>query len=610
MFMIGVTVPEPCAERGRHHAPRTEEELRGIQDDLNRRVDARTAALTDANRALAGGDRASPAGRARARSADPSPDRGAAARQSRKLVAPPLETTRSSGRTSSMRSSACSGARICRAVSRGSSSACIPTTARRRATQVQQAIKPGRSFQGERRIVRPNGEIRYTQNLRRDGEGRHRPRGGDARHLSRHHRTQAGRDRARAHARAARADAEDGGARPADRRDRPRLQQSPDDRQRARRDAAAKAHRSEAAARHRRHHRRRSARRKPDPPAPDFLAASAAQSGADRPVAAGAGDAADAQLIAARQHHARVDLPGDLWPVEADIAEFELALVNIAVNARDAMPDGGTFTMSARNVPAGEGRAGQPDRRACDHLDSPIPAREFRRDVLKKIFDPFFTTKAVGKGTGLGLSQVYGFAHQSGGTVSVTSEVGRGTTLTLYLPRSQAAGAANADRAGPKAVGRAEGTILVVEDNPEVADVTASCSNRSAIACCAPRMPRTRLKQSGAASRIDLMFSDIVMPNGMNGIHLAQEVKRALPRHSGAAHHRLQRRLRGGRNPLPDPAQAVRTAGAGAGRPRGDERRGDGLTPGRARSDALGSPAGAAALRRRRHAAHQMLTAP
>ena len=132
-----------------------------------------------------------------------------------------------------------------------------------------------------------------------------------------------------------------------------------------------------------------------------------------------------------------IELPDDLWPVEADVAEFELALVNIAVNARDAMPDGGTFTISGYNVPAGEGRRGQP---ANDHVvisfaDTGVGIPQ---DTLKKIFDPFFTTKAVGKGTGLGLSQVYGFAHQSGGTVSVTSEVGKGTTFALDFQRSAA----------------------------------------------------------------------------------------------------------------------------------------------------------------------------
>jgi CheY-like chemotaxis protein len=214
--------------------------------------------------------------------------------------------------------------------------------------------------------------------------------------------------------------------------------------------------------------------------------------------------------------------------VEADIAEFELALVNIAVNARDAMPDGGTFTISGNNVPAGEGRAGQP---TAEHvvISFTDTGAGIPNDVLKKIFDPFFTTKAVGKGTGLGLSQVYGFAHQSGGTVSVTSEVGRGTTLSIYLLRSEVAVAAGADAGRPATLPRAEGTILVVEDNPDVAEVTATLLEQIGYRVLRAGNADDALETIRNGDRIDLMFSDIVMPNGMNGIHLAQEVKEHFP---------------------------------------------------------------------------------
>ena len=223
-----------------------------------------------------------------------------------------------------------------------------------------------------------------------------------------------------------------------------------------------------------------------------------------------------------------VELPDDLWPVEADVAEFELALVNIAVNARDAMPDGGTFTISARNVPAGEGRLGQP---ANDHVvisfaDTGVGIPQ---DTLKKIFDPFFTTKAVGKGTGLGLSQVYGFAHQSGGTVSVTSEVGRGSTLSIYLGRCDTAAVATPRMGDPQKLGSAEGTILVVEDNPDVADVTATLLEQIGYRVLRAGSAADALETIKRGDLIDLVFSDIVMPNGMNGIHLAQEVSEHYP---------------------------------------------------------------------------------
>jgi PAS domain S-box-containing protein len=223
-----------------------------------------------------------------------------------------------------------------------------------------------------------------------------------------------------------------------------------------------------------------------------------------------------------------VDLPDDLWRVECDVAEFELALVNIAVNARDAMPDGGTFTISGRNVPAGEGRAGQPtsEHVVISFTDTGVGIPS---DTLKKIFDPFFTTKAVDKGTGLGLSQVYGFAHQSGGTVSVASEVGRGTTLSIYLPRSHAAVAVRSGEGASTSVDHAEGTVLVVEDNPEVADVAATMLEQIGYRVLRAGNARDALETIKRGDTIDLMFSDIVMPDGMNGIHLAQEVKQHYP---------------------------------------------------------------------------------
>jgi two-component system NtrC family sensor kinase len=223
-----------------------------------------------------------------------------------------------------------------------------------------------------------------------------------------------------------------------------------------------------------------------------------------------------------------MELPDDLWPVEVDLAEFELAMVNIAVNARDAMPDGGTFTISARNVPAGQGNPGQPvaDHVVISFADTGVGIPQ---DTVKKIFDPFFTTKAVGKGTGLGLSQVYGFAHQAGGTVSVASEVGKGSTISLYLARCTAAALATPQIGDPKNVGRADGTILVVEDNPEVADVSATLLQQIGYRVLRAGNAVEALERIEGGERIDLVFSDIVMPNGMNGIHLAQELTERYP---------------------------------------------------------------------------------
>jgi PAS domain S-box-containing protein len=214
------------------------------------------------------------------------------------------------------------------------------------------------------------------------------------------------------------------------------------------------------------------------------------------------------------------DLPRDTWPVTADLAELETALVNLAINARDAMPSGGTITVATRNVPAS-----QPDARDCVAISVSDSGLGIAPDVLDKIFDPFFTTKPVGKGTGLGLSQVHGFAHQAGGTVRVQSELGKGTTVTILLPRQEATPQDN--RSGVAEVG-GSGTVLLVEDNPDVASVSASLLEQ--LGYTVQRVP-----DAEAALReiefdgIDLVFSDIVMPGKLDGLSLARRLREMHP---------------------------------------------------------------------------------
>jgi PAS domain S-box-containing protein len=225
----------------------------------------------------------------------------------------------------------------------------------------------------------------------------------------------------------------------------------------------------------------------------------------------------------------KYDIAAGLWSVEVDPGELELALVNIAVNARDAMPDGGTVTLSARNVPHGTGAgplAGDFVALSLTDTGGGIPAEH-----LSKVFEPFFTTKDVGKGTGLGLSQVHGFAHQSGGTVTIGSEIGRGTVITLYLPRSDAppSVAPLAAEAPAPAAGRGEGTVLVVEDNPEVAEVTATLFEHLGYRVLRAPDANDALARLQQAPGIDLVFTDVVMPGSMNGVALAQEIRRRHP---------------------------------------------------------------------------------
>jgi PAS domain S-box-containing protein len=216
-----------------------------------------------------------------------------------------------------------------------------------------------------------------------------------------------------------------------------------------------------------------------------------------------------------------------LWPVKVDLAELELAIVNIAVNGRDAMPNGGVFTLTAENVTADK-RAGQDgqseDFVAIEFSDSGtgIPP-----DLLSKIFDPFFTTKEVGKGSGLGLSQVYGFAHQAGGTVRAESKVGLGTAITLYLPSY-----AGAEIEAPKIAESARAQrpmVLVVDDSSEVGEVTSSLFEHLGYDTVYCESAEAALRLLADGTKIDLVFSDIVMPGTIDGVGLASEVQARYP---------------------------------------------------------------------------------
>ena len=151
------------------------------------------------------------------------------------------------------------------------------------------------------------------------------------------------------------------------------------------------------------------------------------------------------------------------------------------------------------------------------------------RDTIAKIFEPFFTTKDVGKGTGLGLSQVYGFAKQSGGTVTVSSRVGQGAVFTLYLPRSHE----QPQRSAPVRTGDTEtvaaGSVLVVEDNTEVADIATALLNELGYQVTRVASAQTALEVLRSGEQFDLVFSDVVMPGGMNGVELAHQIGKDYP---------------------------------------------------------------------------------
>jgi PAS domain S-box-containing protein len=228
-----------------------------------------------------------------------------------------------------------------------------------------------------------------------------------------------------------------------------------------------------------------------------------------------------------------VELGHDPCFVEADVAQFETALVNMAVNARDAMEGEGRLTVQlkeATRIPALRGHEAKDGRFVAVSLTdtgSGIPP-----DRLAHIFEPFFTTKEVGKGTGLGLSQVFGFAKQSGGDVDVESEVGRGSTFTLYLPQVHPHTAVESTGPGADRTEAAEHgqgrRVLVVEDNLEVGQFSTLLLEDLGYETVWATNADEALKALAEGTRFDVVFSDVVMP-GMSGVDLGHEIQRLYP---------------------------------------------------------------------------------
>ncbi|HEY6834333.1 MAG TPA: ATP-binding protein [Pseudolabrys sp.] len=225
----------------------------------------------------------------------------------------------------------------------------------------------------------------------------------------------------------------------------------------------------------------------------------------------------------------KVDVPDTICAVRIDPGEFELAILNLAVNAKDAMPGGGTLTLRAKAVTlkgeaTEEGLAGDFVAIRVADTGHGIPA-----DILTRVFEPFFTTKEVGKGTGLGLSQVYGFAKQSGGTATVSSTEGRGTAITLYLPRCHEAPAVEAPPVVAQEASEAAGTVLLVEDNADVAEVGAGYLRQLGYRVRSVVNAQAAIAALRLDPDVDVVFSDILMPGGMNGLELAREIAERFP---------------------------------------------------------------------------------
>ena len=219
----------------------------------------------------------------------------------------------------------------------------------------------------------------------------------------------------------------------------------------------------------------------------------------------------------------RTDEP--LWPCHIDPSLLETALLNLALNARDAMPDGGVLEIETHNVvldeEAADGPAGAYVRVSVTDTGFGIPP-----EVRDRVFEPFFTTKEIGKGTGLGLSMVYGFVRQSGGYITIDSAVGVGTTVALYLPRTNQAASVEENAVQAEPIPRGSERILVVDDNRDLLGVTSAMLTAFGyhVASASNGAEAIEILESG--EEFELLFSDIVMPNGMSGVELAREAKR------------------------------------------------------------------------------------
>lgn len=225
-------------------------------------------------------------------------------------------------------------------------------------------------------------------------------------------------------------------------------------------------------------------------------------------------------------------LAAGLWQVEADPNELEAAILNLAVNARDAMPQGGRLTLETSNAHIDEAyAAAHVEVSAGQYVAISVSDTGIgmNAETAAQAFEPFFTTKPVGKGTGLGLSQVYGFVKQSGGHVKIYSEPGQGTTVKVYLPRLQSEVVQDEPSVNAIVPEGEEETVLVVEDDDDVRTYTVEILRELGYRVIEAHDGPAALRLLERQSRVDLLFSDVVLPGGMTGAQVAAQAKGMRP---------------------------------------------------------------------------------
>ena len=227
--------------------------------------------------------------------------------------------------------------------------------------------------------------------------------------------------------------------------------------------------------------------------------------------------------------HVEMKFAPDLGPIDVDAGEFELAILNLCVNSRDAMNAGGTITITAANAR----EQGEDGLKEFVRLSVADHGCGMSSDVLNRVFEPFFTTKDVGKGSGLGLPQVYGFVQQSGGRIALTSSVGAGTDVVMHLPRSRNAPVAQRPTVSTQMAGHngaaQRGEVLLVEDDGEVAAMTREMLRTLGFGVIHVASPDAALGALADQRAVDFVLSDIMMPGGVSGLELAREIRRRKP---------------------------------------------------------------------------------
>jgi PAS domain S-box-containing protein len=227
------------------------------------------------------------------------------------------------------------------------------------------------------------------------------------------------------------------------------------------------------------------------------------------------------------------DLPPGLWDARCDANQLENAILNLCINARDAMPDGGRLVIGAANCPMHGDKARMHDMEPGDYVAIEVTdsGTGMPKDVLERAFDPFFTTKPTGQGTGLGLSMVYGFARQSGGQVRIESRVGVGTTVRIYLPRDEGGAAPEEPVPVAAALPRAEAgqTVLIVDDEASVRMLVTEVLNELGYTAIEAPDGVAGLQVLESNGRIDLLVTDVGLPGGINGRQMADAARRTRP---------------------------------------------------------------------------------